>query len=88
MRYKDVCSAEARLQGWIGYGVTQRVDSSSVAATLVRGTGISAGTFEGKDLFAFFTDYEEANAEVAARLRHPHRPRLKSWVAPWPAPAG
>lgn len=83
VRYKDVYAPKLRLQGWIGYGVTQRVELVLRGGHYKsEGTGISAGTFEGKDLFAFFTDYEEANAEVAARFYVAYRPRLKSWVAP------
>ncbi len=83
VRYKDVYAPKLRLQGWIGYGVAQRVELVLRGGYYKsEGTGISAGTLDGKDLFAFFTDYEEGNAEVAARFYVAYRPRLKSWIAP------
>ena len=83
VKYKDVYAPKVRVQGWVGYGVADRVEIVLRGGYYKsKGTGVSAGTFAGKDLFAFFTDYQEGNAEVAARFYVAWRPRLKSWVAP------
>jgi hypothetical protein len=83
VKYKNVYAPKVRLQGFIGYGVANRVEivlrGGYYKST---GTGVSAGTLAGKDLFAFFTDYEEGSAEVAGRFYVAWRPRLKSWIAP------
>jgi hypothetical protein len=83
VKYKDLYAPDVRVQGWVGYGVSTRVEVVLRGGYYKSdGAGISAGTFAGKDLFAFFTDYEEGNAEVAGRFYIAYRPRLKSWIAP------
>lgn len=83
VRYKDVYEPKARYQGFLGYGVSESVEMVLRGGYYKsKGTGIKAGTLDGRDLFAFFPDYEEWNLEIAARYYIEHRSRLKSWVAP------
>ena len=90
--YRDVFGPEARIQGFIGYGVSEKVElvlrggyykSEAVgveAGTLTGGT-LAGVTLAGAKIYAYFTDYEEWNLELAARYYIAHRSRLKSWIA-------
>ena len=81
--YRDVYAPDVRVQGFLGYGVNQKVEIVLRGGWYkTTGTGVGAGTLNGKDLFAYFTDYEEWGVEVAARYYIAHATRLKSWIAP------
>jgi hypothetical protein len=81
--YRDVFGPDVRVQGFIGYGVSAKVELVLRGGWYKSaGTGVSAGSFAGSDTFAYFTDYEEWGLELAARYYVAHRTRLKSWIAP------
>ena len=81
--YRDIYAPDVRYQGFLGYGVSTKVEMVLRGGWYkTTGTGVGAGTLNDKDLFAYFTDYEEWGVEVAARYYIAHASRLKSWIAP------
>jgi len=83
VRYRDVYAPKVRVQGFLGYGVSERVEMVLRGGWYKSdGTGVSAGSLDGKELFAYFTDYEEGSVELAARYYIASNTRLKSWIAP------
>lgn len=82
-RYRDVYAPKVRVQGFLGYGVSERVELVLRGGWYKSdGTGVSAGDLAGKELFAYFTDYEEGSVELAARYYIAFRTKLKSYIAP------
>jgi hypothetical protein len=83
VRYRDVYAPKVRVQGLLGYGVSDKVELVLRGGWYKsKGTGVSAGTLDGKELFAYFTDYEEGGVDLAPRYYIAYRTRLKSYVAP------
>jgi hypothetical protein len=85
-RYRDVYAPDLRLQGLLGFGVGERVELIARASYYKsEGTALQAGTFDGKELFAFFEPYgatEEVGFEVGLRYYISAAGRLKSYVGP------
>jgi hypothetical protein len=94
-RYKDVYAPNLRLQAVIGYGLKQRTelvvvgsyykagkDQETSGGQLTGGSGVEAGTFDGKQMFMIFDPYKEWGVEVSLRYYLPSRGRMKSYVAP------
>jgi hypothetical protein len=85
-RYRDVYAPDLRLQALFGFGLGERVELIARGTYYkAEGTAIQAGTFDGKDLFAFFEPYgatEEVGFEVGVRYYIAAAGRLKSYVAP------
>ena len=95
-RYKDLYKPDVRYQAFVGYGLTAKLE------LLARGsyykneaTGVSAGSYDGQPLYAFFDQlenpqthaieilaYEEYGGELALRYYFAPQSRLKSFVAP------
>jgi hypothetical protein len=94
-RYRDVYRPDLRLQGTIGYGIAPKLE------LVARGSyyrneadGVEAGTFNGRPLFAYFGNvedaslrvlvrpYKEYSAEIALRYYFAPQSRLKSFIAP------
>jgi hypothetical protein len=69
-----------------GYGLGERVELVARGTYYkAEGTPLQAGTFDGKDLFAFFEPYgdtEEVGFEVGLRYYISAAGRLKSYVGP------
>jgi len=83
IEYRDVYEPDVRVQGLLGYGVSERVEMVLRGGWYkTDGTGVVAGTVGDRDFFAYFTEYEEWGLELAARYYIAHRTRLKSYVAP------
>lgn len=83
VEYQDVFAPDLRVQGLLGYGVSERVEMVLRGGWYrTDGTGVAAGTVGEGDVFAYFTEYEEWGLELAARYYIAHRSRLKSYVAP------
>lgn len=81
--YRDVYGPDVRVQGFLGYGVAERVEIVLRGGWYKsEGRAVSAGTFADGDLFAYVSDYEEWGLELAARYYIAHRSRLKSYLAP------
>jgi hypothetical protein len=81
--YRDVYRPGLRLQGLLGYGVTESGE------VVIKGSyykmtskGVAAGTAEDFPVFAFFDPYKEWGAEISYRVYLAARTRLKSFVAP------
>jgi hypothetical protein len=81
--YKDAYRPDLRLQGVLAYGVATKLE------LFVRGTyykadnqGIEVGTFDGKQMFGFFGDYEEVGGELGLRYYFAPQSRLKSYLGP------
>jgi hypothetical protein len=94
-RYKDVYQPALRLQGSIGYGLAERFELVVRGGYYeVEGSGVEAGTLNGKALFAYFGQLEDApqhlivrpvkevGAELALRYYFAPQSRLKSFIAP------
>jgi hypothetical protein len=84
IRYRDAYSPKVRVQGFVGYGVSESVEIVLRGGWYKsKGIGLSAGNLAGKEMFAYFTDYEEAwGLELAARYYIAHRSKLMSYIAP------
>ncbi len=95
-RYKDVYQPDLRLQASIGYGVSERFEVVARGSYYkADASGVEAGTFDGKSMFAFFAPKSadasrgvtgekiaEYGAELALRYYLAPQSRLKSYVAP------
>lgn len=85
-RYRDVYAPDVRWQMLFGYGLGERVELVARGTYYkAEGTPLQAGTFDGKDLFAFFEPYgdtEEVGFEVGLRYYISAAGRLKSYVGP------
>lgn len=85
-RYRDVYAPDLRLQGLFGFGLGERLELVARGTYYkAEGTALQAGTFDGKDLFAFFEPYgatEEVGFEVGARFYIAATGRLKSFIGP------
>jgi hypothetical protein len=94
-RYRDVYQPALRLQGAIGYGLAERFELVARGGYYrTDGAGVEAGTLNGKALFAYFGQledapqhlivrpYKEYSAEIALRYYFAPQSRLKSFVAP------
>ena len=85
--YRDVFASDVRIQGFIGYGVSEKVELVLRGGYYksdgrgVEAGSLTGGTLAGAKIYAYFTDYEEWNLELAARYYIAHRSRLKSWIA-------
>jgi hypothetical protein len=84
--YKDVYAPDLRLQGFLGYGLSERVEVV-VRGTYYKanGTALEVGKLEEDPVYVFFDDYgeyEEAGVELGLRLYIAAAGRLKSYVAP------
>ena len=70
----------------VGYGLGERIELVARGTYYKsEGTPLQVGTFDEKDLFAFFEpygDYEEVGFEVGLRYYISAAGRLKSYVAP------
>jgi hypothetical protein len=81
--YRNVYRPGLRLQGLVGYGVTESGE------VVVKGSyykmtsdGVAAGAAGDATVFAFFDPYKEWGGEVSYRVYLAARTRLKSFVAP------
>lgn len=94
-RYKDVYQPDLRLQASIGYGLAERFELVVRGGFYeAEGSGVEAGTLNGKTLYAYFGQLEDApqhlivrpakeySAEIALRYYFAPQSRLKSFVAP------
>lgn len=85
-RYRDVYSPDLRLQGLLGFGLSERVELIARGTYYkAEGTALEVGTLDEKAAYAFFDpygDYEEAGVEVGLRLYIAAASRLKSYIAP------
>ncbi len=88
-RYRDVYRPDLRLQGTVGYGLSNRVELVARGSYYnADGVGIEAGSFDGRQLFVFFDDtdlprpYKEYGGELALRYYIAPRSRLKSYLGP------
>jgi len=83
-RYRDVYAPDLRLQGLLGYGISTRVEVIARGSYYkAEGTALEVGTFNGKQMFAFFDPngtYEEVGVEVGLRFYIAATGRLKSYV--------
>ncbi len=87
--YKDVYKPEVRVQGSVGYGVSERWELVARVSRYKSGrryetskSGVVAGTFDDKPMYAFFSGYGEWSFELAARYYIAPQARLKSFIAP------
>jgi hypothetical protein len=84
-RYRDVYSPDLRLQGLLGYGIGTRIEIIARGTYYkADGTALEVGTFNGKQMFAYFDtygEYEEAGVEAGLRFYIAAAGRLKSYVA-------
>jgi hypothetical protein len=81
--YRQVYRPGLRLQGYVGYGVSESGE------VVVKGSyykmtsdGVAAGTAGASTVFAYFDPYKEWGGEVSYRFYLAARTRLKSFVAP------
>ena len=85
-RYRDVYTPDLRLQALFGFGLGARVELVARGTYYkAEGTALQVGTFDEKDLFAFFEPYgatEEVGFEVGVRYYIAAAGRLKSYVGP------
>jgi hypothetical protein len=85
-RYKDVYAPDLRLQGLLGYGLSERVEIIARGTYYkADGTAVEVGKLEENPIYVFFDDYgeyEEVGAELALRFYIAAAGRLKSYVAP------
>jgi hypothetical protein len=84
--YKDVYAPDLRLQGFVGYGLSERVEII-VRGTYYKadGTALEVGTLEEYPVYVFFDDYgeyEEVGVELGLRLYIAAAGRMKSYIAP------
>jgi hypothetical protein len=84
--YKDVYAPDWRLQAFLGYGLSERVEII-VRGTYYKadGTAVEVGQLEENPVYVFFDDYgdyEEVGAELGLRFYIAAAGRLKSYVAP------
>jgi len=84
--YKDVYAPDLRLQGLVGYGLSERVEIIARGTYYeADGTAIEAGRLEENPVYVFFDDYgayEEVGIELGVRLYIAAAGRLKSYIAP------
>jgi len=84
--YKDVYAPDLRLQGLVGYGLSERVEIIARGTYYkANGTALEVGQLEDDPVYVFFDDYgeyEEVGAELGLRLYIAAAGRLKSYVAP------
>jgi hypothetical protein len=84
--YKDVYAPDVRLQGFVGYGLSDRLEIIARGTYYkADGTAVEVGQLEEDPVYVFFDDYgeyEEAGAELGLRFYIAAAGRLKSYVAP------
>jgi len=85
-RYRDVYAPDLRLQGLLGYGISERVEIIARGTYYkADGTALEVGTLNDNPVYAFFDpygEYEEAGVEVGLRFYIAAAGRLKSYIAP------
>jgi hypothetical protein len=85
-RYKDVYAPDLRLQGLLGYGLSERVEIIARGTYYkANGTALKVGSLDDQPLYVFFDpygEYEEVGVELGLRLYVAATSRLKSYVAP------
>ena len=85
-RYRDVYEPDLRLQGLLGYGISERVEIIARGTYYkANGTALEVGRLEDVPIYAFFDpygEYEEVGAELGLRLYIAAAGRMKSYVAP------
>jgi hypothetical protein len=85
-RYRDVYDPDLRLQGLLGYGISERVEIIARGTYYkANGTALEVGRLEDAPIYAFFDpygEYEEVGAELGLRLYIAAAGRMKSYVAP------
>lgn len=84
--YKDVYAPDLRLQGLVGYGLSERLEIIARGTYYkANGTALEVGHLEDDPVYVFFDDYgeyEEVGAELGLRFYIAAAGRLKSYVAP------
>ena len=85
-RYRDVYEPDLRLQGLLGYGISERVEIIARGTYYkANGTALEVGRLEDAPIYAFFDpygEYEEVGVELGLRYYIAATGRLKSYVAP------
>jgi hypothetical protein len=96
-RYRDIFRPSVRYQGFVSYGITAKFEALVRASYYENeAVGVSAGSFDGKTLFALFDQledpshsgtlitrpYREYGGELALRYYFAPQSRLKSFIAP------
>jgi len=97
-RYRDIYKPDLRYQAYLAYGVAAKLELVARGTYYENtGVGVSAGSFKGKELFAFLGQAEDPNSsssnlvqlpykewggELALRFYFAPQSRLKSFVAP------
>jgi hypothetical protein len=92
--YKDVYAPDLRLQGLVGYGLSERLEIIARGTYYkANGTALEVGKLEEDPVYVFFDpypgdafdpygDYEEVGVELGLRFYIAAAGRLKSYVAP------
>jgi hypothetical protein len=97
-RYRDIYKPDVRYQAFVSYGVSAKLELVARASYYENdAVGVSAGSLNGKELFAFIGQaedpkststqlvklpYKEWGGELALRYCFAPQSRLKSFVAP------
>ncbi len=97
-RYRDIYKPDVRYQAYLAYGVAAKFELVARASYYRNDSlGVSAGSLNGKELFAFIGQAEDPNSsssnlvklpykeyggELALRFYFAPQSRLKSFVAP------
>jgi hypothetical protein len=85
-RYRDVYEPDLRLQGFLGYGLGERIEIIARGTYYkADGAAIEVGQLEEDPVYVFFDDYgeyEEVGVELGLRFYIAAAGRLKSYVAP------